>query len=179
MKRDWPLLCLCVGLDLLGVLLAALLAAQLPHHNLALVLQADGLAFGLILLSLAWFLGGYSFLRWPWIAYRQLAQRWLLVVGSAIALAMLVGGLLNAALTTVWFHRSNVLILGLVLAVWGLLLRRWLQPLARIQASQRLARSEVALHRSRPQATTASGESPQQRQLLLLLVAYHPTPLEV
>ena len=44
MKRDWPLLCLCVGLDLLGVLLAALLAAQLPHHNLALVLQADGLA---------------------------------------------------------------------------------------------------------------------------------------
>ena len=40
MKRAWPLLWLCVGLDLFGVLLGALLAAQLRHHNPALVLQA-------------------------------------------------------------------------------------------------------------------------------------------
>ena len=179
MKRDWPLLSLCVGFDLLGVLLGVLLAAQLRHHNFFLMLHADGLVFCLAFLLLAWFLGGYSFLRWPWITYRQLAQRWLLVVGSALALAMLVSGLLNAALTAVWFHPSNFLILGLVLAVWGLVQRLWLQPLARIQASQGMARSEVAQQRSRPQASTASGESPQQRQLLLLLVAYHPTPLEV
>ncbi len=179
MKRDWTLLCLCVGLDLLGVLLGALLAAQLPHHNLALVLQADGLAFGLVFLLMAWFLGGYSFLRWPWIPYRQLAQRWMLVVGSAFTLAMLAGWLLNAELTAVWFHRSTLLILGLVLAVWGLLLRCWLQPLARIQARQRLARSPLARQRSMPQEPTASRESPSQRQLLLLLVAYHPSPLEV
>ena len=179
MKRGWPLLWLSVGLDLFGVLLGALLAAQLRHHNPALVLQADGLAFGLGFLLLAWFFGGYSFLRWPWMPYRQLVQRWLLVVGSALALAVLVGWLLNAAVTAVWFHRSTLLILGLVLGSWGLLLRRWLQPLARRQAALRLARSPVARRRSRSVVRSLDGASRPQRELLLLLVAYHPSPLEV
>jgi GT2 family glycosyltransferase len=179
MKRAWPLLWICVGLDLFGVLLGALLAAQLRHHNPALVLQADGLAFGLGFLFLAWFLGGYSFLRWPWMPYRQLVQRWLLVVGSALTLAVLAGWLLNAALTAVWFHRSTLLILGVVLAAWGLLMRRWLQPLARRQAALRLARSPVARRSSRADVPTAQAGSAPQRQLLLLLVAYHPSPLEV
>ena len=175
----WPPLWLCVGLDLFGVLLGALLAAQLRHHNPALILQADGLVFGLGFLLLAWFLGGYSFLRWPWMPYRQLVQRWLLVVGAALALAVLVGWLLNAALTAVWFHRSTLLILGLVLAFWGLLTRRWLQPLARRQAALRLARSPVVRRRSRLDAPKAEAGAIPQRQLLLLLVAYHPSPLEV
>jgi GT2 family glycosyltransferase len=175
----WPPLWLCVGLDLFGVLLGALLAAQLRHHNPALVLQADGLVFGLGFLLLAWFLGGYSFLRWPWMPYRQLVQRWLLVVGAALALAVLVGWLLNAALTAVWFHRSTLLILGLVLAFWGLLTRCWLQPLARRQAALRLARSPVVRRRSRLDAPNAEAGGIPQRQLLLLLVAYHPSPLEV
>ena len=175
----WPPLWLCVGLDLFGVLLGALLAAQLRHHNPALVLQADGVVFGLGFLLLAWFLGGYSFLRWPWMPYRQLVQRWLLVVGAALALAVLVGWLLNAALTAVWFHRSTLLILGLVLAFWGLLTRRWLQPLARRQAALRLARSPVVRRRSRLDAPKAGVDGTPQRQLLLLLVAYHPSPLEV
>jgi GT2 family glycosyltransferase len=178
MSRGWPLLWLSVGLDLLGVLAGALLAAQLRHHNPALVLQADGLAFSLGFLLLAWFLGGYSFLRWPWMPYRQLLQRWLLVVGSALGLAVLAGWLLNAAFTAVWFHRSTLLILGVVLAAWGLLLRHWLHPLARIQAGQRLAASPVAARRlGRPAAPAEPW--PRERQLLLLLVAYHPSPLEV
>ena len=180
MKHAWWLpLWLCVGLDLFGVLLGALLAAQLRHHNPALILQADGFVFGLGFLLLAWFLGGYSFLRWPWMPYRQLVQRWLLVVGAALALAVLVGWLLNAALTAVWFHRSTLLILGLVLAFWGLLTRRWLQPLARRQAALRLARSPVVRRRSRLDAPKAEAGAIPQRQLLLLLVAYHPSPLEV
>jgi len=166
MKRGWPLLWLSVGLDLFGVLAGALLAAQLRHHNPALVLQADGLAFGLGFLLLAWFLGGYSFLRWPWMPYRQLLQRWLLVVGTAVALAVLTGWLLNAALTAVWFHRSTQLIVGLVLAVWGLLVRRWLQPLARRQAALRLARSPVARHRSRSASPIVQVGGTPQRQLL-------------
>jgi len=131
---------------------------------------------------LAWFLGGYSFLRWPWMPYRQLVQRWLLVVGSALGLAVLAGWLLNASLTAVWFHRSTLLILGLVLALWGLLLRGWMQPLARLQASQRLAASPVAAARQRPRfAVPTAGQSVGrcERQLLLLLVAYHPSPIEV
>lgn len=179
MSRRWPLLWLSVGLDLIGVLAGALLAAQLRHHNLGLVLQADGLAFGLVFLLLAWFLGGYSFLRWPWMPYRQLVQRWLLVVGSALGLAVLAGWLLNAAATAVWFHRSTLVILGAVLALWGLLLRRWLQPLARIQASQRLAASPVAEGRPSAGRQASFKPSPAQRELLLLLVAYHPSPLEV
>jgi GT2 family glycosyltransferase len=163
MKRGWPLLGLSVGLDLVGMLAAVLFAAQWRLHNPALVLQADGLFFGLGFLLVGWFLGGYSYLRWPWMSYRQLVQRWLLVVGSTMALA-----LLNASSTAVWFHPSTLLILGFVLAVWGGLLRRWLQPLARVQASKWLAASQVA-------AVNTS----QERQLLLLLVAYHPSQREV
>ena len=179
MKRVWPLLFFSVGIDLLGVLCGALLAAQLRHHSLALVLQADGLVFALAFLLLAWFLGGYSFLRWPWIPYRQLLQRWLLVVGIALALANLAGWLLNAAVTAVWFHHSTLLIFGLVLSVWGMLLRRWLQLLARRQATLALARSPVMQQLRRTDLPVAQASPTAQRQLLLLLVAYHPSPQEV
>jgi GT2 family glycosyltransferase len=168
MKRGWPLLGLSVGLDLVGMLAAALLAAQWRHQNPALVLQADGLVFGIGFLFVAWFFGGYSFLCWPWISYWQLMQRWLLVVVGVLGLAVLAGWRLNAPPTRVWWQPSTLLILGVALALWGGLLRRWLQQLARIQASQRLATS--------PGAVVQPSE---KRQLLLLLVAYHPSLQEV
>jgi hypothetical protein len=179
MSRSWPLLWFSVGLDLLGVLFAALLATQLRHHNLALVLQVDGFVFGFGFLLLAWFLGGYSFLRWPWMPYRQLWQRWLVVVGSALLLAVLVGWVLNVLPTAVWFHRSTLLILGLVLAAWGSFTRRCLQPLARRQAAGRLARSPVVRRRAALDISKIHSDGAPRRQLLLLLVAYHPSPLEV
>ena len=179
MSRSWPLLWFSVGLDLLGVLFAALLATQLRHHNLALVLQVDGFVFGFGFLLLAWFLGGYSFLRWPWMPYRQLLQRWLVVVGSALLLAVLVGWVLNVLPTAVWFHRSTLLILGLVLAAWGSFTRRCLQPLARRQAAGRLARSPVVRRRAALDISKIHSDGAPRRQLLLLLVAYHPSPLEV
>lgn len=168
MRRGWPLLALSVGLDLVGMLAGGLLAAELRQLNPALVVQADVLVFGIGFLFVAWFFGGYSFLRWPWMPYRQLVQRWLLVVVSALGLAVLAAWLLDASPTAVWRQPSSLLILGVVLAVWGGLLRRWLQPLARIQASQRLAASPMA-----------AVQPSEQRQLLLLLVAYHPSQPEV
>ncbi|WP_254961967.1 glycosyltransferase family 2 protein [Cyanobium sp. BA5m-10] len=168
MRRGWPLLALSVGLDLVGMLAGGLLAAELRQLNPALVLQTDVLVFGIGFLFVAWFFGGYSFLRWPWMPYRQLVQRWLLVLVIAFGLAVLAGLLLNAPPTAVWVQPSSLLILGVVLAVWGGLLRRWLQPLARIQASQRLAASPVA-----------AVQRIEERQLLLLLVAYHPSLQEV
>ena len=168
MRRGWPLLALSVGLDLVGMLAGGLLAAELRQLDPALVLQTDVLVFGIGFLFVAWFFGGYSFLRWPWMPYRQLVQRWLLVLVIALGLAVLAGLLLNAPPTAVWVQPSSLLILGVVLAVWGGLLRRWLQPLARIQASQRLAASPVA-----------AVQRSEERQLLLLLVAYHPSLQEV
>ena len=168
MKHGWRLLGISVGLDLAGMLAGFLLAAELRHFNPALVLQADGLVFGIGFLFVAWFFGGYSFLRWPWMPYWQLVQRWLLVVVSALGLAVLAAWLLDASPTAVWWQPSNLLILGVVMALWGGLLRRWLQPLARIQASQRLAASPVA-----------AVQPSEERQLLLLLVAYHPSQREV
>jgi GT2 family glycosyltransferase len=165
MRRGWPLLALSVGLDLVGMLAGGLLAAELRQLNPALVLQADGLVFGIGFLLVAWFFGGYSFLRWPWMPYRQLVQRWLLVVVSALGLA---AWLLDAPPTAVWVQPSSLLIVGVVMLLWGGLLRRWLQPLARIQASQRLAASPVA-----------AVQPSEERQLLLLLVAYHPSQREV
>ena len=119
MKVRSSLLWISLSLDVMGVFLAALLAAEFRHHSLALVLDADGLAFGLGFLVLAWFFGGYSFLRWPWMPFRQLVQRWLLVVSSALAMAVQVGWLLNVPVTAVWFHRSTLVILGLVLGLGG------------------------------------------------------------
>lgn len=166
--RGWQLLALSVGLDLVGMLVGGLLAAELLQLNPALVLQADVLLFGIGFLFVAWFFGGYSFLRWPWMPYWQLVQRWLLVVVISLGLAVLAGWLLNSSPTAVWWQSSSLLILGAVSGLWGLLLRRWLQPLARIQASQRLASSPVA-----------AVKPSEERQLLLLLVAYHPSQREV
>jgi GT2 family glycosyltransferase len=168
MRRGWPLLALSVGLDLVGMLAGGLLAAELRQLNPALVLQTDVLVFGIGFLFVAWFFGGYSFLRWPWMTYRQLVQRWLVVVVSALGLAVLAAWLLDASPTAVWWQPSSLLILGAVLGLWGGLLRRWLQPLARTQASQRLAASPVA-----------AVQPSEERQLLLLLVAYHPSQREV
>jgi hypothetical protein len=81
---------------------------------------------------------------------------------------LLAAWLLDAPPTAVWVQPSSLLIGGVVMALWGGVLRRWLQPLARIQASQRLAASPVAgINHS------------QGRQLLLLFVAYHPSQREV
>ena len=179
MKGRSSLLWISLSLDVVGVLLAALLAAQLHHHNPALVLSTDGLAFGLGFVLLAWFFGGYSFVRWPWMPFRQLSQRWLLVVGSALLLAVLAGWLLNVPVTAVWFHRSTLLIVGLALFLWGVLMRCWLHSLARRQATMALARSPVAQRLSSADLSVAQVSAMAQRQLLLLLVAYHPSSLEV
>ena len=128
MRRGLPLLWLSVCLDLVGWLVAALVATQLRNHHLMLALHPNGLAFGLGFLLVAWFFGGYSFFRWPWMPYRDLVQRWLLVVATVLALAVLAGWLLNAPATAVWFHLSTLLLVGLVGGGWGLLLLRWLQP---------------------------------------------------
>lgn len=179
MKGRSSLLWISLSLDALGLLLAALLATQWLQHTPALVFSADGLAFGLGFVLLAWFFGGYSFVRWPWMPFRQLVQRWLLVVGSALLLALLAGWLLNVPVTAVWFHRSTLLILGLALGCWGVLLRCWLHPLARRQAALALAQSPVAQRRSRADLPVPEASATAQRQLLLLLVAYHPSSLEV
>lgn len=179
MKRAWPLLWVNVGLDLGALLLGVCLAARLRHHNLALVFQGDVAAFALGFLLLAWFFGGYSYLGWPWIPYRQLLQRWSLVVGSSLGMAVLLGWLLHAQSTVVWPHRSTLLIPGLVLAVCGLLTRRWLQPMARLQAAQREAQTSLSRVRSIPDASMDQPGHASQRQLLLLFVAYHPSRLEV
>ena len=101
MRRGWPLLALSVGLVLVGMLAGGLLAAELRQLNPAFVLQTDVLVFGIGFLFVALFFGGYSFLRWPWMPYRQLVQRWLLVLVIALGLAVLAGLLLNAPPTAV------------------------------------------------------------------------------
>ena len=178
MKRGWLLLWLSVGLDLLGVLTGAALSALLRHHNLAQVLQLDGLVFGLALLLLAWFFGGYSFLRWPWMPYSQLLRRWWLVLAVALALSVFMEWLLKPSAEAVWSHRSTLFTLGVFLGIWGALMRRWLQPLARRQARARLATSPVVRARMNRQPV-AETDSSEQLKLLLLVVAYHPSTLEV
>ena len=175
----WPLLSFSVAIDLLGLLCGAWVAALLRHHSLALVLHPDGLPFALGFFLIAWFFGGYSFLRWPWMSYRQVVQRWLLVVAISLALAVLAGWLLNVPVTAVWFHRSSLFTLGLVLSLWGVLMRCCLHPLARRQAALALAQSPMVQRLSRADLPVAQASATLERQLLLLLVAYHPAPLEV
>lgn len=119
MRRGWPLLALSVGLDLVGMLAGGLLAAELRQLNPALVLQTDVLVFGIGFLFVAWFFGGYSFLRWPWMPYWQLVQRWLLVLVSALGLAVLAAWLMYASPTAVWWQPSSSLIVGVVMLLWG------------------------------------------------------------
>ena len=163
--RGW-LFWFSVSLDLLGVFVGALLSCLASRQDLVEALSRQVVGFALLFLFLSWFFGGYSFLHWPWMPFRQLAQRWLLVVSCVSVLAL-------------WLDQSVFLGLGLVLAVWGLLTRCWLQPLAQRQAHWRLSRSPVARRRTTSQIRAGSTQSGHSLQLLLILVAYHPSPLEV
>lgn len=179
MRIARPLLWLSAGLDLLGLWVGALLAAKLRGHPLALALHLDGVLFTAGFFFLAWFLGGYSFLRWPWMPYRQVSQRFLLLVVSALAMAVAVEWLLNAPITAIWFHRSTLVILGLVLTSWGLIHRRCLQPIAQRQEVQRQAILPVASHRPQIQNRITTTATDKEHQLMLLFVAYHPSQPEV
>ena len=77
-----------VGLDLCGVFLPYMLLLQLYEHNSILIFQASSFIFGITYLLLTWFLGGCTFLRWPWATYWKLLQRWLLIVFGSFVLAL-------------------------------------------------------------------------------------------
>lgn len=166
MRTARLLLWLTVGLDLLGVLMGVLLVFPGLRWGSDAAWPLHVFGFALLFLLLAWFLGGYSFLQWPWMPYRQLVQRWLFVVGAALLLAL-------------WLDLSVALALGLVLAGWGLIMRRWLQPLAQRQAYETLARSPVVRRRSGVQPRPVEAAPGRSRELMLMLVAYHPSALEV
>ena len=179
MTRSWPLLWINVALDWGGVWLAVFLAAQLIDQHPALGVQAVGLVFGLGFLLVAWFLGGYSYWRWPWLSCRQLLQRWLLVVTCALVLAVLAGWPLHADLAKLWFDRNTLLMAGLVLVAWGSLTRLCLLPIARRASAQRISRSPLVSRSTNLETAQHQVVDRPQRQLLLLFVAYHPSTSEV
>lgn len=154
MRRGRGLLGLAVGLDLAGAVLGVAVAVRMRASELAIASPLGGLVCVLIFLVLSWFFGGYSFLRWPWMPLLQQVQSWLLVVFSTIALTALLFG-------------SSVFLPGLVLALWGLLMRFWLRPWACTR------RSDSAL------AGLSSVPAESGRRLLLIFVAYHPSEAEV
>ena len=110
MSRFHPLLWLSVGLDLVGLLAGVWLAAVLREQNPALLVQPEGFIVALSFLLPAWFFGGYSYLRWPWMSYRRLVQRWLWVITTALLFTVTFAWLLNAPDSQIWFHRSTLLI---------------------------------------------------------------------
>ena len=71
------------------------------------------------------------------------------------------------------------MIIGLVLGLWGVLMRCWLHPLACRLAALALAQSPLAQRHAKADLPRAQASPKAQRQLLLLLVAYHPSALEV
>ena len=175
MSRSWLLFGLNVGLDLLGIFFGIFMAVQLCHLDASNVLGIQGLLFAFGFLSLAWSLGSYSFLRWPCLAYRQVLQRWLVVVFTAFVVAWIV----NPAPTAVLFHRSSLSVFGISLAFWGSFMRFCLYPLAKHQASRSLKNSSVFRSQISSDINQFSTTASVQRKLLLLFVAYHPSRLEV
>ena len=179
MIRNRPLIWLSMGLDLVGILLTALLTGLPYFQNPTSSIQVNGLTIGCVFVITGWFLGGYSFLSWPWLTYRQLMQRWLLVVVTTLAVTALISVMRHGPPTAVWFQGKTLIVLGFTFSLWGLLMRSWLLPLARRQASDFLARSPLVNMHKWIETPTEAGESSPQRQLLLLLVAYHPSAEEV
>ena len=127
------LLCLSVGLDLAGLLFAAVAATFFWSDGPALLNPPEGIGCGVAFGFLAWFFGAYSYLRWPWMPYRQLVQRWSLVVCMAMASAGLLAWLLKLEPEWAWRSPSAPLVFVLVLLDWGWWSRSVLQPLAKHQ----------------------------------------------
>ena len=171
MSRRHPLLWLTVGHDLIGLLGGAWSASILHRQDMASLIQPHGWIVLLGFLALAWFLGAYSFLRWPWMYYRRLLQRWFLVITCALLIAVTFGWLFKPESLS-RFHRSTLLMLVAVMGIGGTLQRGILHMLAQRQSIRPL---------QQPEALQALDQKPPngQRQLMLLLVAYHPSLSEV
>ena len=111
------LLCLSVGLDLAGLWFAAVAATFFWRYGPAFLIPPECIGFGVAFGFMALFFGAYSYLRWPWMPYRQLVQRWLLVVCMAMASAGLLAWLLK--LEQEWVWRSPSAPLSLFWFCWS------------------------------------------------------------
>ena len=156
-----------VGLDLCGVFLPYMLLSQLYEHNSILIFQASSFIFGIIYLLLTWFLGGCTFLRWPWATYWKLLQRWFLIVFGSFVLALFAGFLLSLPTNS---YSSSICVIALVQLVWGCMTRYWLQKYVR---GLSVSNSDLT-KRLKFKSSYLS-----KRKLVLLFVAYHPSEREV
>lgn len=178
-----PLIVIGVIADLLGIKVAIALALALTGHADAPSSPALMAGLSLLYLLLAWFLGAYSFIRWPWVPRRSLAQRLSVLVLSTGSLLVLWRWFFNLPEGVVLVHRSTLLLFLLVLWGWALLWRVLLLPQVRSQALQRLRRSPalqlIGQHNSHPSQPRPISSPAVPRQLLLVFVAFHPSPGEV
>ena len=171
---------LSLSLDLIGIFLGALIAVRVRHDDFSPLFNADGVVFTFIFVVLSWFLGSYSFLRWPWVPYKNLAQRFVAIVVLSGFIAIVYRWLENNNPNeAVWFHRSTQLILGAFLLTWGCTHRLWFLELARKQAKIRLASSPVVQARSQYIKGAAPRGAINNRELMLMIVAFHPSSIEV
>ena len=148
-----------------------LVGIVLPRQDMASLIQPHGWIVLLGFLALAWFLGAYLFLRWPWMSYRRLLQRWFLVITCVLLIAVTFGWLFKPESLS-RFHRSTLLMLVAVMGIGGTLQRGIMHMLAQRQSIRPL---------QQPEALQALNQKPPngQRELMLLLVAYHPSLSEV
>lgn len=178
-----PLIVTGVAADLVGLRLSITLALLLTGHSDTATSQALLGGLSLIYLLLAWFLGAYSFIRWPWVPRRSLAQRLTVLVASGGSLLVLWRWFFNLPEGVVLVHRSTLLLFLLLLWCWALLWRLLLLPLVRTQARRRQRRSPalqlIGPHLGVPSRGHDPSLAAHPRELLLVFVAFHPSPDEV
>lgn len=162
--RSGLLLKLNVSLDTLGVVLAWRLAVP----------QLAPAAIGVFLatfLAVSWFIGGYFYLRWPLMPQRQVVLRLLLAVLLALASTLVLAPWVVPRAEPL--SASSLAWLVAMFGGWAALFRFWLRPMVRagIRGDQEEGRVDRA-----PDGTALH---PGARELVLMVVAYHPDEEEV
>ena len=161
LQQSLSLLALNVGLDLLGAGLA--LRILMPEGKLSNVIF-----FLAIFFAVSWFLGGYFYLRWPLMPARRVLLRLLMCVLLALGItfACMIWVLLDR-------HLLPLLLFAVFFGGWACLQRLWIRLFVRAGISQLIA------DRCADQVWAGDSPTPMTRELMLLLVAYHPGAEEV
>jgi GT2 family glycosyltransferase len=114
---------------------------------------------------------------------RSVGQRLAVLMASIGCLLVIWSWSFNLPEAVVLVHRSTLLLFLSLLWVWSLLWRLLLLPLVRTQARRRLRNSPalqlIGRHQGDPRPNRSLSSPVIERDLLLVFVAYHPSPDEV
>lgn len=143
----------------------------------SVLLRNVPLLFLSVCLLLNWFIGGYSFIRWPWIPYGYVIKNWALL--STILSSVYIIYIFRSK--AIQHPAIGYILFCIIIFLCGSMQRLLLQRIQRLIVYSRQKDSPVFSSDGliSPINTTSQNVGSKDQILHILIVAYHPSELEV